>query len=258
MDHELSPDELESLLAAYAIDAVDDDERRAVEEHLRRSPAAADEVARLREAAAMLAIAGGPPPEGLWEQLEAKLQVSEQGRPPAPVIGIGSRRATAPARPAPGDDDRARRSRRRPLLVAVAAAAVALLLVGGVIVVATRGGNDSPTTTAALAADARHQPGARTATLVDDAGNPLATAVVLRDGRGYLDSSLPALPAGRTYQLWSVGGSQPVSLGLLGRAPSVVAFAASPGTASLAVTEEVAGGVSAPTRAPVAVGEVRA
>ena len=135
---------------------------------------------------------------------------------------------------------------------------MALLLVGGVIVVATRGGNDSPTTTAALAADARHQPGARTATLVDDAGNPLATAVVLRDGRGYLDSSLPALPAGRTYQLWSVGGSQPVSLGLLGRAPSVVAFAASPGTASLAVTEEVAGGVSAPTGAPVAVGEVRA
>ena len=83
MDHELSPDELESLLAAYAIDAVDDDERRAVEEHLRRSPAAADEVARLREAAAMLAIAGGPPPEGLWEQLEAKLQVSESARPPA-------------------------------------------------------------------------------------------------------------------------------------------------------------------------------
>ncbi len=93
MDHELSPDELESLLAAYAIDAVDDDERRAVEEHLRRSPAAEEEVARLREAAAMLAIAGGPPPKGLWEQLEAKLQMPATGRPAAPIIGMESRRA---------------------------------------------------------------------------------------------------------------------------------------------------------------------
>ena len=253
MDHELSPDELESLLAAYAIDAVDDDERRAVEDHLRRSPAAEEEVAGLREAAAMLAIAGGPPPEGLWEQLEAKLQVPQQARPPAPVIGIDSRAART------REDERApERSRRRPWLLAVAAAVLALVLVGGVIVVATRDGNDNSSTTAALAADARHQPGARTATLVDDAGNPLATAVVLRDGRGYLDASLPALPAGRTYQLWSVGGTQPVSLGLLGRDPSVVAFAASSGTASLAVTDEVAGGVSAPTQAPVAVGEVRA
>ncbi len=135
---------------------------------------------------------------------------------------------------------------------------MALVLVAGVIAVATRDSNDNPSTTAALAAEARRQPGARTATLVDDAGNELATAVVLGDGRGYLDASLPALPAGHTYQLWSVGGTQPVSLGLLGRDPSVVAFAASSGTASLAVTDEVAGGVSAPTQAPVAVGEVRA
>jgi anti-sigma factor RsiW len=257
MDHELSPDELESLLAAYAIDAVDDDERRAVEEHLRRSPAAEEEVARLREAAAMLAIAGGPPPEGLWEQLEAKLQVPEAGRPAAPVIGMERHRVTRSV-PAPRERDRDRPSRRRPRLLAVAAAVVALVLVGGVVVVATRDSNDNPSTTAALAAEARRQPGARTATLVDDAGNELATAVVLGDGRGYLDASLPALPAGRTYQLWSVDGTQPVSLGLLGRDPSVVAFAAAPGTASLAVTDEVAGGVSAPTQAPVAVGEVRA
>jgi hypothetical protein len=252
MDHELSPEELEELLGAYALDAVDDDERRAVEEHLRRSPEAADEVAQLREAAAMLAVTGGPPPEGVWEQLEAKLQVpADHDRPmPAPVMGAdelgGARRA------------RDERRRSRVLVAVAAAAAVFVLLVGAVVVVATRDGSDGSVTTAALAREARRQPGARTATLVDDSGNALATAVVLPDGRGYLESSLPGLPRGRTYQLWSVGRRQTISLGILGRDPSVVAFAAAPGTATLAVTDEVAGGVTASTQAPVAVGGVRA
>ena len=89
MDHELSPDELESLLAAYAIDAVDDDERRAVEEHLRRSPAAADEVARLREAAAIASIAAARGPVGA-----ARGEVAGVGA--GPTAGAGHRHREPP------------------------------------------------------------------------------------------------------------------------------------------------------------------
>ena len=134
------------------------------------------------------------------------------------------------------------------------------MLTGAVVWVAVRDDSASTSTpnAVALAQQARHEPGARTATLVDTDGNALATAIVLPDGRGYLESSLPALPSGRTYQLWSVGGPQMVSLGVLGRDPAVVAFAAAPGTTSLAVSDETAGGAVAPTQAPVAVGDVRA
>ncbi len=66
-------------------------------------------------------------------------------------------------------------------------------------------------------------------------------------------SRLPALPRGRTYQLWVVTAAAPVSVGLLepdeaGRADAV--FITPPDLATpiaMAVTEEPAGGVPAPT-----------
>jgi anti-sigma factor RsiW len=249
MDHELSAEEVDALLPAYALDAVDDDERDAIEAHLARSPEADEEVAQFRNAAAMLAFAGGAPPEGVWDRIEAQLgpRASSAEAPggDARVVDIDAARAT--------------RSSRGPAwrrLAAVAAAAA--VLTGAVVWVAARDDSASTPTAAALAQQARREPGARTATLVDADGNALATAIVLPDGRGYLESSLPSLPRGRTYQLWSVGGAQMVSLGVLGREPAVVAFAAAPGTTSLAVSDESAGGAVAPTQAPVAVGDVRA
>jgi hypothetical protein len=246
MDHELSAEEVDALLPAYALDAVDDDERDAIEAHLARSPEADEEVAQFRNAAAMLAFAGGAPPEGVWDRIESQLgQVGPRASSAdAPVVDIETARAA--------------RSSRGPVwrrLAAVAAAAA--VLTGAVVWVAARDDSASTPTAAALAQQARREPGARTATLVDADGNALATAIVLPDGRGYLESSLPSLPRGRTYQLWSAGGQQMVSLGVLGREPAVVAFAAAPGTTSLAVTDETAGGAVAPTQAPVAVGDVR-
>ena len=51
MDRELTPDEIRELLAAYAIDAVDDDERAAVDEYLAGDADARDEVASIQRAA---------------------------------------------------------------------------------------------------------------------------------------------------------------------------------------------------------------
>jgi anti-sigma-K factor RskA len=58
----------------------------------------------------------------------------------------------------------------------------------------------------------------------------------------------------RTYQLWSIDDGRAISVGLLGEHPSSVAFTVDPSVAATAylVTVEPAGGVVAPTSAPVA------
>lgn len=72
------------------------------------------------------------------------------------------------------------------------------------------------------------------------------TIVLTEDGTGYVsESSLPALPDGRTYQLWAVVDGRVISAGVLGQDPEVVPFRVDPsGLEALAITEEIAGGVA--------------
>jgi anti-sigma-K factor RskA len=82
---------------------------------------------------------------------------------------------------------------------------------------------------------------------------------VLASGRGYLvSSSLPALSADQTYQLWGIVDGQPISLGLLGQRPDHATFtlAGSPSASKLGITIEPAGGSVVPSRPMVAQGTV--
>ncbi len=149
-----------------------------------------------------------------------------------------------------------RADRRWHWATAVAAVAVVLAVVFGGLWLAARGDDRGTPSVAALAAAAARQPGARHAVLTDASGHALATAVVTRDGSGYLTAQLPAASAGRTYQLWGISRTATVSLGVLGRHPGTVAFKAAVPTQSLAITTEIAGGVASSTAAPDAVGDV--
>jgi anti-sigma-K factor RskA len=96
---------------------------------------------------------------------------------------------------------------------------------------------------------------------VDLAGQPVAPGATGRAfwsrSRGvvFAATQLPALPAGKTYQLWFVpANAAPVSAGLITPDPTgsaTVHFATPPTTpdriAALAVTLEPAGGMPAPT-----------
>jgi anti-sigma-K factor RskA len=245
MDRELSPEEVQDLLSAYALDAVDDDERAAIDDYLARTPELRDEVAALQAAAAMLGQVGGPPPDGVWERLESLIAESPSPLRLAPSPGV-----IGPAR----SSVREHRDHRWQWLAA--AAAVVALVFAGLWIVESGSDTTRPRDTAELAREAGRAPGARRALLVDPAGHTLATAVVLRDGTGYLMPELPRLTPGRSYQLWGITGARTISLGVLGANPSVVAFKAASTTAALAITTEVAGGVAISEHAPDAVGDL--
>src|SRR4051794_24120071 len=61
--------DLDALLGAYALDAVDDDERREIDQYLATNPRARAEVDQYQEVAAMLAFSGSAAPDGVWDRI---------------------------------------------------------------------------------------------------------------------------------------------------------------------------------------------
>jgi len=223
--------ELDALLGAYALDALDDDERARVEAYLGENPQARNEVDELRESAASLALAPvddlQAPPE-LWDRISSQITAEP--------------RAFTPLRTKP--------KRTVPVglftTVAVAASIAIVLLAVGVVV--NRGESDAGNLAAAFA-KAQHEPGARTVSLASTQHADAARAVVLPDGSGYMqNNAMQALPAGQVYQLWAIGpNGTPVSIGVLGTDPSTAAFHAAPDVKTLGITVERAPGVVVPT-----------
>lgn len=232
----MTPEEIEALLGAYALGAVDEEERAIVDAYVAQHPEAASELEQLQDASVWLAVSGAPAAPDLWDKISAVTL-------PEPI----------PLRV----PDRKRASHRNQWIVAVAAA-LAFVIAVGISVVATRD-DKAPSTSelAAVIADAQFSSSARRIQLQSPTNNASAEAVILRDGTGFLVSAdLPKLGATRTYQLWAVNGDSTVSLGVLGPnlGPSAFKFVGDPD--ALAITEEVAGGVAQSSNSPVVAGRV--
>ncbi|MGH9164148.1 MAG: anti-sigma factor domain-containing protein [Acidimicrobiales bacterium] len=249
MESQLTHHAIEELLGAYALDAVDPDEAIAVEQHLDECPRCRHEVTMHREAAALLAHVGSVAPQGLWNRIAASLEEPPPRLDLARVVPLGAGRVGRG------------RSRHllpaRPVAAVAASAAVVIGLLGVQLqrqdhridrlspAIERRGLDEA--VSAALFDTRSHK-----VDLVSDTGQLFAKAVVQPDGRGYLvRHNLPALPEGLTYQLWGLVGDQTISLGVLGREPSVTAFTAAGAVSVLAVTAERAGGVAATDKAPL-------
>lgn len=270
--------DVQELLGAYALDALDPDEVAAVEAHLEVCARCRRELAGYREVTSLLGHTGGEAPPGVWDRIAAGMHpepsspplerigeelLAEVRRPAhrdgaAPGPGSPPAGAAAPAPLAPpgaGPLAPPRSGRRRPRWQApvawLAAAAVIAVAVLGVEVadLHRRLSRDQRVVAAAPATmgDVRAalaQPGHRSVTLRGPGSASLAV-VLLPSGVGYVyDPHLHPLPSDRTYQLWGVVGSQAVSYGLLGARPTTVEeFRAGAGVKALAVTDEVASGV---------------
>ncbi len=256
-------DEIEALLGAYALDAVDPDEREAVELHLPECPRCRAELREHLEVAALLA-EGAPAPDGLW----ARIADSLEEPPPALRLAVQPEpveaRADAETGVAPVVPIGSPRPRPSRWVLGMVAAAAAVIAVLGIVVVRQEERIDDldeevavPTLDAA-AGEAMADPSSTKTVLTDPAGGVLsATAVVTPAGTGYLVTpNLPVLPDDRTYQLWGIVGEQVISLGVLGAQPSVSVFEVDDKVAvdGFAVTEEVSGGVVSSANDPTLVG----
>jgi anti-sigma-K factor RskA len=84
-----------------------------------------------------------------------------------------------------------------------------------------------------------------TTTLVSDASDASAEAVIDQDGHGFvLGSALPSLPDDQTYQLWGVVESgEVISLGIFGPNPELETFTVEGSVTALAITIEEYPGV---------------
>ena len=220
------PEELHDLVAAYALDALDEDERAAFERHLSECEQCRDQLAELQEAAAALAFAESrePPPELRERILDA---ARENGK----VVQLPRRRWIFPA--------------------TVAAAAAAVLVAVGASLWATslsrdldheRSANESYERALLLVGG-----GAEVTQLADAEGGLL----VAPDGEAALVvCGLEPAPEGRTYEAWVIEGETPRPAGLFeggGGCPPVLLEREVPPGSRVAVTLERAGGAPRPT-----------
>ena len=260
MNGRLTSREIEELLGAYALDAGDADEREQIEDALRDHPEWRDEVTAHLEVAALLAHTGAPAPEGLWDRIAGALEEA----PPALRLAVLPPADLPPADRAPEVarlEERRRRSRVPVVLGAVAATVIVFL---GVVVVRQEQRLDrqeeellAPTVDE-LASSALADPDSAEAILESEDGSLAAKAVVAPDGSGYLlGGELPELPADRTYQLWGITNAGTiVSLGVFGPTPQTSTFHVDGEVTTLALTDEVEGGVVSSEQTPVVVGSL--
>lgn len=240
----MTHDQASELLAAHALDALDDSERAALEAHVAGCPRCQAELDSLRGVAGALGNLVESPPDSVWRSISSRLYGEGEVVPPPLVVPIS-------ARPTP-------RRWRLAVPVGLAAAVVAVLA----IALSNANGHVSRLQGALKAGEvaaALNTPGHRLVDLASAEHAELMRFVLLPDGRGYLlTSHLPSLSARQTYQLWGIVKGKAISIGLMGRDPRFVTFTVSstPRPATLAVTVEPAGGSQAPTGSIVASGAV--
>jgi anti-sigma-K factor RskA len=241
-------DDIMSLLAPYALHALDETEMHLVEAHVNGCSECADELADLLDTASMVTLTEvEAPPAQLWNRIENTMRadvqsINEVGNS-TPVFDLDAARGRRNSR------HDTRLSLRSALIGAIAAAAVVVPITASVI-------SPSTPSIAALAVNAAKAKGSQRIELASTDKKRLGDVIIDATGNGYLrNEALPELPAGKTYQLWTIVDGAPVSAGLLGRSPKISAFSADAKVQAVAISIESESGASAPST-PIGVAAV--
>jgi len=287
MSPRMTHDEVQAALAAEALGALDWEESDAVREHLESCEECRRELASLREAAASLAfsVPNAPMDPARSARVRARLvarAAAERGDGPIDVApDIPAPAATASTVREPDVIPITRARSRSPLPAWLAAAAAVVLLIGvGAYAARLRGRYDTLRDQYAALDGERtrlvHGLARRDSTLAELSGPGVkvielaSTQQRAPSGRMFWNPatarwtffahSLPALREGRDYQLWLITPDGPVSAGVFKPAPdgqaAVEATYPLPRDQlrAIAVTEEPAGGLPAPSGQPLIVG----
>lgn len=242
MSSPFNHEHLQSLLGAYAVDAVSDEERAAIEEHLASCEACRTEADELRSASALLGAATPVDEPKVW----ARIQESINPAVTPPPLRMHQE--------TPSKGDRLTRN-----MFAAAAALIILIGVFGAGVMFGGRGPSADEDATRLAEAAAQSANARVVSLTSPTNsNVKAMIVITPDGRGYVyDSSLPALPKDRTYQLWAVVNNTAISTAVFSSS-TATPFAANGPITAFAITEEPTGGVVHSANNPIIAGNVTA
>ncbi len=293
----MTPDpELDSLLGAYALDAVDDLERARVDRYLASSPRARAEVDTHLHVAMMLGNSAGPAPASIWEQINSTINASsalmtKKSPPdtsPRSLLLPQASKSTSTSTSAV-----VLPYARKPIgLGLIAAACIATLVALSTFTFnQSRRINDlqasatQAKTEATRERERARRDQSRIATLeselissstaqarvaqllstssgrvVELQSGTVAVGRVVFDpqtGEGFvISTALRPLPSGRTYQLWGVHGDTVLSLGVLGQKPETQAFIADGTWSAFVLTEEASPGVVSSKNPALAVAKV--
>ncbi|MFE9444330.1 anti-sigma factor domain-containing protein [Streptomyces sp. NPDC006602] len=250
-------EDLHSLAAPYALDALEPDERRRFEKHLKKCDSCAAEVRALAEDAVRLAWSeAAPPPAAMRERVLAAVRATPQESARQDVT-----RARTPQLPphvwGMQPPPRTRERRRTPLFVPFATAtAAAALVVASLFAVQAGQTEDQLNAERAQAREIAHvlaAPDARATTGRDTEGRSIGVIASASEGSAVVTlSGYGDLPSDRVRQLWLMRpDAQPRSLGLFDDDTPLVASGLDTSATSLAVTVEPDGGSPQPTTQPV-------
>jgi len=233
LSEDLGHGEIQDLLGAYALGAVDDDERAIIDAHLQTCESCRielDDHSRLAE---------------------TLLRHASRVSPLASIESNGSAKKN-------GDAGRERRVRRWAAPVAIVIGAAIL---GGVFVQAEIRSNGLETRMQRIEVLERAQLAATDAaavvtTLRTPRSEPVLTVVSrAAGGASYaMNSALPRLTGGRTYQLWRVDNGVITAAVALGPRPDATAFSLSSGVSGFLLTVETGPAPRRPTLPAVATG----
>lgn len=262
-------------LAAYALDALNDAERQAVDDHLSRCYACRAELAGHHETLSVLA-GDETPPAAVWQRIAVGIGADDLPDPhgegpstgtasaPVEAVDVESETRSGPdvadAGPeVPPVTSLAEARQRRPSRIRWLAAAGSLsaAAAAGAVFGFAMGNSDDDGGGGADISALADQASEQLATLQGSGGQPVARVVADEDGAYIVLEGLQNLPEGQAYQLWSLTGPQPVSLGMLGRdGTNTVAFRLPPTITNLAISVAPTSGDTSPTGPFEASGEI--
>ncbi|MFJ9563271.1 anti-sigma factor domain-containing protein [Streptomyces fuscichromogenes] len=249
----LHREDLHSLAAPYALDALEPGERRRFEKHLRDCDRCADEVRALTEDAVRLAWStAAPPPLAMRDRVLAAVRATPQESAPIPEHTPQLPPHVWGAQPPP-----ARVRARRPFFVPFATAtAAAALVVASLFAVQAGRTQDQLDAERAQSREIAHVLSAsdvRTTGYADAQGRSIGAVTSVSEGQAVVTLSGYGTPSnGRVHQLWLMRPRvQPRSLGLFKADTPLVVTGLGRSATSLAVTVEPAGGSAQPTSQPI-------
>ena len=216
--------QLRELISIYALGALPPDEATRLETHFDHCVECVDDLSVYLTTAAALA-GQREPLSRVWDAIAGQIDAFQGGV----VVELPDRRLGKFTR----------------TLLSVAAA-LALVFAGAIVSGLAQDDGIARSDVIAAADEAANQPGSLVASFQVEA-KVVARIVLTQEGQGYIipTAELPELDASRTYQLWVVNSDDAViSAGVLGNRPAPSVFTWSGEVTSLALTREVAGGVT--------------